>query len=231
MAAIIHSRAEIMAGVEALSVLDPKLAALHAMCGEPPLRRREGGFEALAWIVVSQQVSVASARAIWARTKAVFDPFTPARLATAPEEDFRAGGLSSPKIRTLRALAQAVNNGFDLDILASHDADTARKALVSLKGIGPWTADIYLMFCIGHADAFAAGDLALQEAARLVLGLETRPKSDELLVFAEAWRPWRGVAARLLWAYYAKVKSGPGIAMEPGVPILVTATAEGKDHD
>jgi DNA-3-methyladenine glycosylase II len=128
-------------------------------------------------------------------------------------------------------LAQAVNNGFDLDILASHDADTARKALVSLKGIGPWTADIYLMFCIGHADAFAAGDLALQEAARLVLGLETRPKSDELLVFAEAWRPWRGVAARLLWAYYAKLKSGPGIAIEPGVPILVTATAEGKDHD
>ncbi|MDQ0396297.1 DNA-3-methyladenine glycosylase family protein [Labrys monachus] len=210
MAAIIHSRAEILAGVEALRALDPRLAALHALCGEPPLRRRPGGFPELAWIVVSQQVSVASANAIWARTRAVFDPFTPERLLAAPEADFRAGGLSSPKIRTLRALAQAVAGGLDLEALASCDADAAHAALCAVKGIGPWTADIYLMFCLGHADAFAAGDLALQEAARLVFGLDARPKPVEFIALAEAWRPWRGVAARLLWAYYAKVKSGPG---------------------
>jgi DNA-3-methyladenine glycosylase II len=216
MATIIHSRAEILAGVEALRRLDPRLAELYALCGEPPLRRRPGGFQELAWIVVSQQVSVASANAIWARTRAVFDPFTPERLLAAPDEDFRAGGLSGPKIRTLRAVAQAVADGFDLEALAALDADAAHAALCAVKGIGPWTADVYLMFCLGHADAFAAGDLALQEAARLVFGLEARPKPDQFIALAEAWRPWRGVAARMLWAYYAKVKSGPGAPVQSG---------------
>lgn len=214
MTVIIRSRTEILAGVEALRALDPRLAAIHDLCGEPPLRRSEGGLEGLAWIIVSQQVSVASARAIWARTKAVFDPFTPERLVGAPEADFRAGGLSMPKIRTLRAVGQAMLEGLDLDALATLSADAARLELTKVKGIGPWTADIYLMFCLGHGDAFASGDLALQEAARMLLDLEKRPDAAELAGIAEAWRPWRSVAARLLFAYYARMKNRAGVALE-----------------
>lgn len=216
MTVIIRSRAEILTGVEALRTLDSRLAAIHDLCGEPPLRLYPPGLEGLTWIIVSQQVSVASARAIWTRTKAVFDPLTAERLLTAPEEDFRAGGLSMPKIRTLRAVAQAISDGFDLEGLAVLDADAAHARLVGLKGIGPWTADVYLMFCLGHSDAFAAGDLALQEAAKLLLDLEQRPNAAELAAIAEAWRPWRAVAARLLFAYYANRKNRAGAPVQDG---------------
>ncbi|WP_413990225.1 DNA-3-methyladenine glycosylase family protein [Labrys okinawensis] len=217
MTIIIRSRAEIDAGVEALRSLDPRLAAMHDLVGEPPLRLYPTGLEGLAWIIVSQQVSVASARAIWARTKAVFAPLTAERLIAAQDEDFRAGGLSMPKIRTLRTVARALADGFDLEGLAELDADKAHAELVKLKGIGPWTADIYLMFCLGHADAFASGDLALQEAAKLLLGLEERPNTAELSAIAETWRPWRAVAARLLFAYYAYCKNRPGAPLPAGV--------------
>lgn len=180
------------------------------------MRLYASGLEGLTWIIVSQQVSVASARAIWARTKAVFDPLSAGRLLAAPDEDFRAGGLSAPKIRTLRALAQAIQDGFDLEGLADLSADAAHAELVKLRGIGPWTADIYLMFCLGHGDAFAAGDLALQEAAKLLLDLDQRPNAIELLGIAEAWRPWRAVAARLLFAYYAHRKNRPGAPVQNG---------------
>lgn len=214
MSTIINTPDDIAEGMAALASCDPILMRLHAFCGPPPLRRAEGGLEGLAWIIVSQQVSVASARAIWARTRAVFEPFSPARLRQAPDSDFRAGGLSMPKIRTLRALAAAVDDGLDLDALAALTADEAHARLTAVKGIGPWTADIYLMFCLGHADAFAAGDLALQEAARLAFELDDRPSAKALAGLAERWRPWRGVAARLLFAYYAKTKQG-----RPGAPL------------
>ncbi|GLS17672.1 DNA-3-methyladenine glycosidase [Labrys miyagiensis] len=216
MTIIIRSRPEIETGIAALRALDSRLAAIHDLVGEPPLRLYPAGLEGLAWIIVSQQVSVASARAIWARTKAVFDPLTPERLIAAPDEDFRAGGLSMPKIRTLRAVARALAEGFDLDGLAELDADKAHAELVKLKGIGPWTADVYLMFCLGHADAFAAGDLALQEAAKMLLVLEERPNALELAAIAQAWRPWRAVAARLLFAYYANRKNRPGAPVQDG---------------
>ena len=216
MTAIIQTPDDIARGVAELCALDDRMARLHGLCGQPPLRRQQGGLEGLAWIIVSQQVSVASARAIWTRTRLAFAPFAPDDLLAAGEERFRAAGLSGPKIRTLRALAQAVADGLDLDGLAEVDAERAHTALTAVKGIGPWTADVYLMFCLGHADAFAAGDLALQEAARMALGLKARPKSDALLAHAEAWRPWRGVAARLLWAYYALMKSG-----REGAPVPV----------
>ena len=194
---------------------DPRLSAVHRLAGDPPLRRAEGGFPGLVQIVVAQQVSVASAAAIFARTSAVFDPLTPERILAAPDEDFRRAGLSGPKIRAIRAIAAAVESGLDLAGLAAMEADAAHAALVAVKGIGPWTADIYLMFCLGHADAFAAGDLAMQEAARLVLDLPGRPSAKELLLHAEAWRPWRSVAARLLWAYYGVVKSRDGAPLAP----------------
>ncbi|HVL70604.1 MAG TPA: DNA-3-methyladenine glycosylase 2 family protein, partial [Beijerinckiaceae bacterium] len=136
----------------------------------------------------------------------------PAAVLEATDEALRACGLSAPKIRTLRAVAAAVDSGeLPLDRLADLPADEAHALLTTVKGIGPWTADIYLLFCLGHADAFAAGDLALQESARLAYGLPARPSPAELLDLAEAWRPWRGVAAKVLWAHYKIAKQREGV--------------------
>ena len=203
---------------EALRQKDPGLVeTLMAVGGPPPLRRREPGFAGLAAIIVSQQVSVASANAIFGRLEVRIAPLDAARLAAATEDDLRACGLSSPKIRALRAVAQAVTDrGLDLAGLAQLDAEDAHAALVAVKGVGPWTADIFLLFCLGHPDAFPAGDLALQEAAKLALGLKTRPDAARLERIAERWRPWRGVAARMLWAYYRGVKERSGMALAEG---------------
>ena len=206
---------------EALRVAAAKLAALDPeviprlveIGGPPPLRRREPGFAGLAAIIVSQQVSVASANAIFARLQAQFAPLEAAALAAAGDEVLRGCGLSTPKLKALRALAQAVEReGLDLGALGEMDAHLAHARLIEVSGIGPWTADIFLLFCLGHPDAFPAGDLALQEAAKLALGLKTRPDARKLDEIAERWRPFRGVAARMLWAFYrvAKQRSGLG---------------------
>ena len=194
---------------------DPELIeTLLAVGGPPPLRRREPGFAGLAGIIVSQQLSVASARAIFSRLEARVTPFEAGPLAAASEEDLRACGLSTGKIRTLRAVAEAVNaGGLDLAGLAALGAEEAHAALVRVKGVGPWTADIFLLFCLGHPDAFPAQDLALQEAAKLALKLKVRPDAARLERIAERWRPWRGVAARMLWAYYRGVKARSGMAL------------------
>jgi DNA-3-methyladenine glycosylase II len=202
--------------VEALREKHPEfVATLTAIGGPTPLRRREPGFAGLAAIIVSQQVSVASANAIFGRLEARIAPLAAVRVAAATEDDLRACGLSAPKIRALRALAEAiVERGLDLAGLAALDAEEAHAALVAVKGVGPWTADIFLLFCLGHPDAFPGGDLALQEAAKLALKLKTRPDAARLERLAERWRPWRGVAARLLWAYYRGVKERSGMALE-----------------
>ncbi len=135
-------------------------------------------------------------------------------MAEATEEELRGCGLSTAKIRALRALSDDVAAGrLDLASLALLDAEEAHTKLVAVKGVGPWTADIFLLFCLGHPDAFPAGDLALQEAAKLSLGLKTRPDAARLEKIAERWRPWRGVAARMLWAYYRGVKNRSGVAL------------------
>ncbi|TDR87354.1 DNA-3-methyladenine glycosylase family protein [Enterovirga rhinocerotis] len=199
-------------GTRVLAQQDPLMRRLAAELGAPPLRKREPGFEGLAQIVVGQQVSTASAAAIWARCRVELAPLLPETVAAAPDERFRAAGLSRPKVRTLRNVAAAVLSGdLPLDRLHEIDADAAHARLTAIGGIGPWTADVYLLFCLGHPDAFAAGDLALQEAARHAAGLEARPDAKALLAMAEAWRPWRGVAAGLLWAHYRRVKSRDGI--------------------
>ena len=179
---------------------------VHDLAGHPPLRRREAGFEGLARIIVGQQLSVASAAAIWTRTFALIQPFAPERLLALSDADLATAGLSRPKIRTLRAISQACVDGLDLADLSSATDEEVHERLTQVNGIGPWTADIFLMFCLGRADAWASGDLALQIAAQHAFGLETRPTRDELEALAERWRPWRGVAARLLWAYYAVTK-------------------------
>ena len=212
---LIADEAILREAAESLRAKDPQtIETLIAIGGAPPLRRREPGFAGLAAIIVSQQVSTASAKAIFGRLEARIAPLEAARLAQATEDELRACGLSSPKIRALRALAAAiVEGGLDLSGLARLDAEEAHKALVAVKGVGPWTADIFLLFCLGHPDAFPAGDLALQEAARLALKLKRRPDAARLERIAERWRPWRGVAARMLWAYYRGVKERSGMAL------------------
>ncbi len=190
---------------------DPKaIGHMLESCGPPPLRRRAGGLAGLAWIVVSQQVSTASAAAIHARMQARFPDLQASMILLADDDELRACGLSAPKIRTLRAVATSIAEGsLDLDALEHMEAETAREALTRVKGIGPWSADVYLLFCVGHPDVWPAGDLALQEAARMALGLRMRPDAKRLEKIGERWRPWRAAAARLLWAYYgARPKGG-----------------------
>ena len=211
MTAILESEAVLERGVRALAKSDPVMRRMIAEGARPPLRKREPGFEGLAGIIVSQQLSTASANAIWARVKARFPDMSPDAIATAADEDLRAAGLSGPKIRTLRSIAAAVSESrLPLPRLADMDADEAHALLTGVKGIGPWTADIYLLFCLGHADAFPAGDLAVQEAARVAYALERRPSDKEIRALAERWRPWRGVAAKVLWAYYRIAKAREG---------------------
>lgn len=178
------------------------MRSVHELAGDPDVRRHASGFEGLARIVVGQQLSLASAQAIWQRTSLAVRPMTPAAFLALRDDELRAAGLSKGKVRTLRALSETMMGGLDLEALSDAPEEEVHAALTALPGIGPWTADIYLLFCLGRADAFAAGDLALQIAARAALGLEDRPSRDALFEIAEQWRPWRGVAAHLLWAYY-----------------------------
>ena len=210
----IDNEASLSAGVAALQRLDPDVVnRLLAVGGPPPMRRREAGFPGLAAIIVSQQVSVASASAILGKLEAQFAPLTPERLAKAADADLRACGLSAPKIRAMRSASDEIAAGrLALDRLHALDAEEAHHALLAIKGVGPWTADIFLLFCLGHPDAFPSGDLALQEAARLALALRSRPDAARLEQIAERWRPWRGVAAHMLWAYYRAVKARAGMA-------------------
>ena len=192
--------------------LDPIVVAqLVEIGGPPPLRFGQPGFAGLAAIIVSQQVSVASANAIFGRLAAELAPLSVETLTAADEATLKRCGLSAPKIRALRALAAAIAAGLDLDALSALEAHVAHEALIAVSGIGPWTADVFLLFCLGHPDAFPAGDLALQEAARLALGLKLRPDAHKLEEIAERWRPLRGVAARMLWAYYRGVKQRAGV--------------------
>ncbi|MBV8662302.1 MAG: DNA-3-methyladenine glycosylase 2 family protein, partial [Hyphomicrobiales bacterium] len=173
---LIDSETSLAEATARLLALDPELIArLIEIGGPPPLRRRTPGFAGLAAIIVSQQVSVASANAIFARLEAELAPLSAATLLEADDAALRRCGLSLPKMRALRALAAAAADGLDLEALGAREAHEAHQALIAVKGIGPWTADIFLLFCLGHPDAFPAGDLALQEAARLALSLEARP--------------------------------------------------------
>src|ERR1700728_2920933 len=211
----IADEAGLFEAAERLRAKDPDLiVGLIAIGGPPPLRRREAGFAGMAAIIVAQQVSTASATAIFGRLQARIVPLEAAEIAKATEEDLRACGLSNAKIRALRALAQAiVEDGLDLVGLGALDAEDAHNALVAVKGVGPWTAGVFLLCCLGHPDAFPAGDVALQEAARLALELEARPDARGLEAIAERWRPWRGVAARMLWAYDRQAKQRSGMAL------------------
>ncbi len=175
---------------------------------EVPLRLRPGGFSGLSEIVISQLVSKASANAIHQRFKNHIPKLTPDSCLNADDKTWRAIGMSRAKQITLQAIATAIkNHSLDFDSLEDLPVDQAVKHLTTIKGIGQWTADVYLLFCVGHPDIFPSGDLALREAARIVLSLEHRPLDKDLRNLASRWSPWRGVAARLLWAFYAAEKN------------------------
>jgi DNA-3-methyladenine glycosylase II len=211
MSFFIHTEADLDHAIARLVDAEPRFSIVLSRAGRPPLRRRADGFAGLASIVVSQQLSTASARAIWARLSEAFAPFDHAAVLRARSAKLARAGLSAPKIRTLKAIAKAIDRGeLDLPALTNKPADEAHVALTAVHGIGPWTADIYLLFCLGHADAWPAGDLALQEATRLMLTLKARPSAKEMGPLAESWRPWRGAAACMLWAYYRAAKQRDG---------------------
>lgn len=194
-------------GASWLAEVEPKFAEALTLTGPLPLRLRKDGFEALLSAIVSQQVSVAAADAIWRRLKTA-GLTGPRKVMWASEEDLRACGLSRQKIRYAKALAAS---RICFPQLRDQPTDVVTATLVEVPGIGIWTAEIYAMFSLGRADVFAPGDLALQEAARILFDLEERPKEKALRQMAEAWSPWRSVAARLLWAYYKVAKDREGI--------------------
>ena len=208
----LNTQADLEEAIHALVRQDPRLAPVFAIAGMPALRRRQPGYAGLAAIVCGQQVSTASAAAIWARLAAAFDPFHHDSLRKARADRLGRLGLSAAKIKTLKNLAREIAaERLNLDVLANEDADAAHHTLTALHGIGPWTADVYLLFCLGHGDAWPAGDLAVQEAVKIGLGLKTRPTAKQMAPLAEPWRPLRGAAAHLWWSYYRAIKQREGV--------------------
>ncbi len=192
--------------LRALLRRNPDLRPVAKLAGAFEIRLTPAGFSGLARVICGQQLSVASARAIWGRFAALPGALDPATYLTLSEEEVRATGFSTSKYRTCRVIAEAIVSG-DLD-LGSVDTMSGEDAIAYLtahKGIGPWTAEIYLMFCTGHPDIFPVGDLALRNAVGHALGMKTSPTEKELTVRAAAWAPYRHAAALLFWKYYAAV--------------------------
>lgn len=210
----IECDADVVEGLSYLRSADPGLVRALSAVENIPLRRSTADFAGLAKIVIAQQVSVASARAITARTMDALGELNAQMFAGASDEDLKICGLSRPKQRTLRAIAASLPQPEDFDILNSMSGDALEERLIEIKGIGPWTAQIYRLFCVGDADVLPAGDLALQKAAAWALDQPEKLTAEELAERGTLWAPWRGVAARLLWAYHAVVQDGrTGIAV------------------
>jgi DNA-3-methyladenine glycosylase II len=208
----LETQSDLEEAVHALVKRDPRLRPVLEVAGMPALRRREPGFTGLAHIVCGQQLSTASAAAIWGRLSAAFDPFDHEAVRRARTDRLGRLGLSAAKIKTLKHLAREITaQRLNIDVLAEEDADAAHHTLISLPGIGPWTADVYLLFCLGHGDAWPAGDLAVQEGIRIGLGLKARPTEKQMTPLAEPWRPLRGAAAHLWWSYYRAMKKREGV--------------------
>ena len=194
-------------GADWLARIEPRFAAILPHVLPLPLRLKPDGFGPPLHITLGQQVSVASANALWSKLQAA-DMTTPMAVRSATQDNLRGLGLSQQKARYAHALADA-----ELDFEGLHHlpSDKVIKALCAVKGIGMWTAEVYTMFSLGRADIFAPGDLAIQEAAKLLFGLPERPSERTLRKMADAWSPWRSVAARLFWAYHATTKQKDGI--------------------
>lgn len=204
---IIETDSDVAEGAAWLATQHPALARALEVAGPLPLRRRPDGFAALFNAIIGQQVSTASANAIWVRLEQA-SLTHPTAVIAAGEQGLRAAGLSRQKIAYALALSEA---GIDYDALRKAPDAEVIATLTAIKGIGVWTAEIYAMFALGRADVFAPGDLALQEAARAIFDLPERPKEKELRIMAQAWSPWRAVAARLFFTYYRVAKGREGV--------------------
>ncbi|MBP1804473.1 DNA-3-methyladenine glycosylase family protein [Rubellimicrobium aerolatum] len=204
---IIHSDACVAEGAAWLGAREPRFATAYALAAPLPLRRTPDGFDRLFSAIVSQQVSTAAAAAIWNRLEGQ-GLTTPESVLAAPDDLLRAQGLSRQKVRYAKALAA---EGIDYDSLRALPTEEVIARLIHVPGIGRWTAEMYAMFALGHADVFAPADLALQEGVRLLFDLPDRPRERALKDMAEAWSPWRAVAARILWGYYHVVKQREGV--------------------
>ncbi|MEO1476742.1 MAG: DNA-3-methyladenine glycosylase 2 family protein, partial [Pseudomonadota bacterium] len=168
----------------------------------PTWRDRPVAYETIATTIAYQQISVKAAAAIWARVKESFGDVTADAVARATEDELRGHGLSRPKIKHMKSVAQACLVGdLDLERVVAASIDAARAELLSVKGIGPWTAELFLLYARGEPDAFPTADLGLMEAHKRLSDAETRLDKSAFTGLAEAWRPWRGVAAHLLWAW------------------------------
>jgi DNA-3-methyladenine glycosylase II len=201
---IIRTHEDILAGLEGLIMLDARLEHVVARAGPVPLRRSEPGYAGLANIIVSQMVSKASAAAIWRRMEERMERIDAAAMLAASDEDCRYFGLSRAKAEALRAVARAELSGdIDLQALCEAEGHVAIRELSAIRGVGRWTSEVFLLFCAGHPDVFPVGDIALQNAVGHALSLEVRPSARELDTLTIAWSPWRSIAARLFWAYYA----------------------------
>jgi len=212
------SRLDSVAAVEthldALTALDPRLAPIRAVCGEIAPRVAPPGFAGMAQIVCGQMLSVASARAIWTRYAALDGALDPAGYLALDEAAIRAVGFSGAKYRAVRAIAEAMRDGtLDFDHAARLPAEDAVAYLTAHRGIGPWTAEVYLMFSTGHPDVFPAGDVALRIAVAHGLGLDERPAIKHLVGMARAWAPHRAAAALMFWRYYALLRDKEGILL------------------
>ena len=191
---------------KALTILarrDPDLRNIIARFGNPPIWRRPGGFETLVLLILEQQVSLASARAAFERLAAAAGEITPENVLRLPDEALRGAGVSRQKTRYVRHLSDCVlDRTLRIDRLGRMDDDAVREHLTQVKGIGAWTAEVYLLMCLMRPDVWPAGDIALQAAAHDIKGLDTRPDPEQLTEIGEQWRPWRSVAARVLWHHY-----------------------------
>ncbi|MBB5515647.1 DNA-3-methyladenine glycosylase II [Rubricella aquisinus] len=204
---LIRHRADLDQALVALIAIEPRFAFVRQLAEPVPLRLREDGFPALLNIILGQQISVASAASVWRRLDAA-GATTEAGVQRYDEPGLRALGLTRQKAHYINLLAHAE---FDYTALRHLPSAEVIHRLTRLKGIGPWTAEIYAMFCLGRADVIAAGDLAIQEATRQLFGLSARPDTHEMRAIAQDWSPWRSVAARALWAYYQDMTTREGI--------------------
>ncbi|MEM8854313.1 MAG: DNA-3-methyladenine glycosylase 2 family protein [Pseudomonadota bacterium] len=203
----IRTQADVDAAARRLAARDTVLAAILERVPTVPLRLQAAGLEGLLRIVMGQQLSTTVAATLWTRAVATLVPLNAATLRAADDDTLRQAGFSRPKMRTVRAIAEAVDGGLDLEALADAPGEEAHARLLSIKGIGPWTADLYLMFCAGHPDIFPVGDLALRKSVKTAYGLDETPDGPALTEFAKAWTPERSTAARLLWAHYRLPKA------------------------
>jgi DNA-3-methyladenine glycosylase II len=190
-------------GLSVLTSQDPDLAKIFNILGSPPFWVREAGFATLIQIILEQQVSVASAYKVFARLQAAISPITPENFLILDNEEIKKIGFSRQKAVYGFELAQSIVTGeVDLTSFDTMDDEDIRAILKKVKGIGDWTVDIYLLFALRRGDSLPKGDLALAIAIQKLKQLEHRPKPQEIEAIAEIWRPWRGVATRLLWHYY-----------------------------